>query len=42
MGNIVSLTLDTPANRQGMPKADFSSWTPLSVLAEFVAVQAEL
>lgn len=27
-------TLDTEANRKAMPKADFSTWTPLSVLAD--------
>ncbi|KAJ1660695.1 hypothetical protein IWQ61_000403 [Dispira simplex] len=31
---ILPVTLDTPANRQGMPQADFSSWTPLNIVAE--------
>ncbi|KAI7884672.1 NAD(P)-binding protein [Lichtheimia hyalospora FSU 10163] len=28
------VTLDTPGNRQGMPGADFSSWTPLETVAK--------
>lgn len=28
------VTLDTPANRKGMPNADFSTWTPLHFVAE--------
>ncbi|ORX52061.1 NAD(P)-binding protein [Hesseltinella vesiculosa] len=28
------VTIDTPMNRQGMPDADFSSWTSPSVIAE--------
>ncbi|XP_077501481.1 uncharacterized protein LOC144112551 isoform X3 [Amblyomma americanum] len=31
---ILPVTLDTPMNRKFMPKADFSSWTPLSFVAE--------
>ncbi|RKP36491.1 quinoid dihydropteridine reductase [Dimargaris cristalligena] len=31
---ILPVTLDTPANRAGMPDADFSSWTPLSSIAK--------
>lgn len=31
---ILPVTLDTPANRAAMPKADFSSWTPCSTVAE--------
>lgn len=31
---ILPVTLDTPMNRKFMPKADFSSWTPLSYVAE--------
>eukprot|EP00397_Hematodinium_sp_SG-2012_P065516 GEMP01095515.1.p1 GENE.GEMP01095515.1~~GEMP01095515.1.p1 ORF type:complete len:137 (+),score=28.17 GEMP01095515.1:346-756(+) len=31
---IAPITLDTPMNRQGMPDADFSTWTPLTDLAE--------
>ncbi|KAI9484727.1 hypothetical protein BDB00DRAFT_853824 [Zychaea mexicana] len=31
---ICPVTLDTPANRQGMPDADFSSWTPLETVAK--------
>lgn len=28
------VTLDTPMNRKFMPKADFSSWTPLEYVSE--------
>jgi len=28
------VTLDTPANRKGMPNANFSDWTPLEFVAE--------
>lgn len=31
---ILPETLDTPANRKSMPKADTSNWTPLTVIAE--------
>ena len=31
-----SVTLDTPMNRKFMPDADFSSWTPLEYIAEWV------
>lgn len=31
---ILPVTLDTPMNRKFMPKADFSSWTPLDFVAE--------
>lgn len=31
---ILPVTLDTPANRHSMPKADFSTWTPLDWLAQ--------
>ncbi|RWS11203.1 hypothetical protein B4U79_04371 [Dinothrombium tinctorium] len=30
---ILPVTLDTPMNRKFMPKADFSSWTPLEYVA---------
>jgi NAD(P)-dependent dehydrogenase (short-subunit alcohol dehydrogenase family) len=30
---IVPTTIDTPANRKAMPKADFSAWTPPSQIA---------
>lgn len=30
---ILPITLDTPMNRKWMPKADFSTWTPLDFLA---------
>ncbi|EEC15915.1 dihydropteridine reductase, putative [Ixodes scapularis] len=33
-GSLASGTLDTPANRNAMPKANFGSWTPLSFVAE--------
>lgn len=32
--SILPITLDTPMNRQWMPKADFSTWTPLEFVAE--------
>uniref|UniRef100_I3IYE7 Dihydropteridine reductase n=1 Tax=Oreochromis niloticus TaxID=8128 RepID=I3IYE7_ORENI len=31
---ILPVTLDTPMNRKFMPKADFSTWTPLEYIAE--------
>lgn len=31
---ILPITLDTPMNRKFMPKADFSTWTPLEFVAE--------
>ncbi|KAJ8918678.1 hypothetical protein NQ315_014998 [Exocentrus adspersus] len=31
---ILPITLDTPMNRKWMPKADFSTWTPLEFIAE--------
>eukprot|EP01129_Flabellula_baltica_P005844 TRINITY_DN2143_c1_g1_i1.p1 TRINITY_DN2143_c1_g1~~TRINITY_DN2143_c1_g1_i1.p1 ORF type:complete len:257 (-),score=78.24 TRINITY_DN2143_c1_g1_i1:39-809(-) len=31
---ILPETIDTPANREGMPGADFSSWTPTEEIAE--------
>lgn len=31
---ILPITLDTPMNRKWMPDADFSTWTPLSFIAE--------
>lgn len=31
---ILPVTLDTPMNRQWMPKADFSTWTPLDFVAD--------
>lgn len=33
---ILPITLDTPMNRKWMPKADFSTWTPLEFVAEYV------
>jgi len=30
-------TIDTPANRAAMPKADFSAWTPPEEIAEVIA-----
>lgn len=33
---ILPVTLDTPMNRKFMPKADFSSWTPLEFVAELM------
>lgn len=35
-----SVTLDTPMNRKFMPKADFSTWTPLEYIAEWVPKQS--
>ncbi|EDW17319.1 dihydropteridine reductase [Drosophila mojavensis] len=32
--SILPVTLDTPMNRKWMPKADFSSWTPVTEVAE--------
>lgn len=32
---ILPVTLDTPANRKAMPNADFSTWTPLPLVAEY-------
>ncbi|KAL1497886.1 hypothetical protein ABEB36_008772 [Hypothenemus hampei] len=31
---ILPITLDTPMNRKWMPKADFSTWTPLEFVAD--------
>ncbi|KAL0091010.1 hypothetical protein J3Q64DRAFT_1023671 [Phycomyces blakesleeanus] len=31
---VCPVTLDTPMNRSGMPKADFSSWTPTETVAK--------
>lgn len=31
---ILPVTLDTPMNRKFMPKADFTTWTPLEFVAE--------
>uniref|UniRef100_A0A914RDZ8 Uncharacterized protein n=1 Tax=Parascaris equorum TaxID=6256 RepID=A0A914RDZ8_PAREQ len=33
---ILPTTLDTPMNRKWMPKADFSSWTPLTYISELL------
>jgi len=30
---ILPITLDTPMNRKWMPKADFTTWTPLEFIA---------
>jgi len=32
--SILPVTLDTPMNRKWMPKADFTTWTPLEFVAE--------
>lgn len=32
--SILPITLDTPMNRKWMPNADFSTWTPLTAIAE--------
>lgn len=34
--SILPVTLDTPMNRKWMPKADFSTWTPLAEVATLV------
>jgi len=34
---IVPATMDTPANRAGMPDADFTSWVPTEKVAETIA-----
>jgi dihydropteridine reductase len=33
---LAPITLDTPMNRKWMPKADFSTWTPLAFIAELM------
>lgn len=33
---LLPITLDTPMNRKWMPKADFSTWTPLNYVAEIL------
>lgn len=32
--SILPITLDTPMNRKWMPKADHSTWTPLTFVAD--------
>lgn len=34
VASILPITLDTPMNRKWMPKADFTTWTPLEFVAE--------
>lgn len=34
--SILPVTLDTPMNRKWMPKADFTTWTPLPEVAELL------
>jgi dihydropteridine reductase len=38
---ILPVTLDTPMNRKWMPKADFSTWTPLETVAELLLSWSE-
>ncbi|KAI9230779.1 MAG: dihydropteridine reductase-like protein [Piptocephalis tieghemiana] len=38
---ILPTTLDTPGNRAGMPTADMTSWTPLTILADKVLEWAQ-
>ena len=38
---VLPVTLDTPGNREAMPSADFSSWTPPSVLAQNIVQWSE-
>ena len=33
---VVPTTIDTPANREAMPDADFSAWTPPARIAEVI------
>lgn len=33
---ILPITLDTPMNRKWMPKADFTTWTPLTFVSEML------
>lgn len=33
---LLPVTLDTPMNRKFMPKANFSSWTPLDYVSKLV------
>lgn len=33
---ILPITLDTPMNRKWMPKADFTTWTPLEFVADLM------
>ena len=33
---LLPVTLDTPMNRKWMPKADTTSWTPLTFVADLV------
>lgn len=32
--------IDSPANRSGMPDADFGAWTPPEVIADFILMRA--
>lgn len=34
---ILPITLDTPMNRKWMPNADFSTWTSLDFVAEYIS-----
>eukprot|EP00929_Paragymnodinium_shiwhaense_P003016 TRINITY_DN103396_c0_g1_i1.p1 TRINITY_DN103396_c0_g1~~TRINITY_DN103396_c0_g1_i1.p1 ORF type:complete len:240 (-),score=51.13 TRINITY_DN103396_c0_g1_i1:110-829(-) len=34
---VAPVTLDTPGNREAMPDADFTTWTPLEVLGEQIS-----
>jgi NAD(P)-dependent dehydrogenase (short-subunit alcohol dehydrogenase family) len=36
VNTIVPTTIDTPANRAGVPDADFSQWTPPAAIAEVI------
>jgi len=36
VGAVVPTTIDTPANREAMPDADFASWTPPARIAQVV------
>lgn len=38
---VLPVTLDTPGNREAMPTADFSSWTPPQFLAEQIVAWSE-
>lgn len=38
---VLPVTIDTPTNREGMPDADFSTWTPPSAFADLLLTWAD-
>lgn len=42
VASILPITLDTPMNRKWMPSADFSTWTPLAFIAEYVHLKINI